>query len=150
MIVTLTELECLVGAFNGCSRRVESLFKRREGRKLADWEKDIDGACAEIAVSKAIGRRIGSPIGTFHAPDVGTIQVRHTKLESGCLIHRREDSERRPFVLVVGEIPTYTIVGWLYGKECRKTEWLKTYNNREPAWFVPQQALRKFEACVTE
>ena len=85
----------------------------------------------------------------FGEPDFGAdIQVR-TRLKPGKELYRRltEPAFWR-YVLVTLEqqggrgrpIACY-IRGWLRGDEMERDDWVQTYGNRDPAWFVPPRDL---------
>jgi len=103
-------------------------------------EVHVLGAQAELAAAKFLGVDWEATINTFKAPDVLDYQVRGRKLHGYDLIVRLNDSDRAPFILVVGTGPFY-VVGWLYGHEAKREEWLATHGGREKAYFVPKSAL---------
>ena len=37
--------------------------------------------------------------------------------------------------------PPYVAIGWMYGKDCKKDEWLSPYKNT--TWYVPRSDLRR-------
>lgn len=75
-------------------------------------------------------------------PDVGkNIQVRATKLLRGKLIVTDSDPDDQIYVLVVGQIPEYNVVGWIRGADAKNKDFIFAPNNRPPAYFVPQSEL---------
>lgn len=105
----------------------------------------IEGAAAEMAYCKARGVYWSAGVNTFKAADVGRkVQIRSTKLKDGCLIVRESDHDDHYYVLVVGQIPTFEVVGWMLGRDAKRPEWKRSPEGREEAFFVPQNKLKKF------
>ena len=105
--------------------------------------KDISGACGELAVAKAINRYWAPSVNTFHnKPDIEpNIEVRSTARAENCLIVRDNDPEDRYYFLVIGEPPTFQILGYMKGSDAKRDEWRRNPHGHRPAWFVPQEAL---------
>ena len=127
----------------GVRRMLESL---RKGSAQANgcedtWTPHIEGACGEMVVAKALNRYWSGSVNTYSQPDVAEYQVRTRSKPEYQLIVRPDDDDEAPFVLVRGRAPSYDIVGWLYGYEAKQSIWLRTYGNRRPAYFVPDEAL---------
>ena len=143
--VVLTFHEIFMGAMIGVARRLASL-KRGETNKVQNkdfgWHSDIEAACAEIAVAKLLGVFWDGSINTFKAGDVGCLQVRHTQIQDGCLILRKNDDPSAAYVLVTGSHPTYLVCGFIYGRDGMCNYHVRDPNGRFPAWFVPQTHLR--------
>jgi len=136
----------------GMNRRIESLRDHRQaGHGLRDdddpWTKDIEGAAGELAVAKAIDRFYSGSINTFReGGDVGRLQVRTARNESDRLIIRPADRDDDLFVFVIGRIPVFEVVGWIYGREGKRSRYLfNRDHNRPPAYFVPQIDLRSLD-----
>jgi len=149
MTVTLTVSEMVVAASVGCRRNIASIHSKHENKHGLEsddngWNIHILGAMGEMAFSKAMGMYWCCGVNTFHAPDIGqAIQVRTRSKRGYELIVREADSSDDIFVLVLGQCPTFDVVGWLYGWECKNEEWLKSYGNRPSAYFVPTDKLNK-------
>jgi hypothetical protein len=148
--VTLSWLEVFQAACAGSMRRIDALKYGRVHRygepSLNFWGVDIEGAAAEMAFAKlantywhSIARRPEELPG-----DVGTMQVRCTQREDGCLILHPEDDDDACFYLLTGQIPTFTVRGWIFGADGKRQEFWRTDTGR-PAYFVPQSVL-----CSTE
>ena len=105
----------------------------------------VIGAQAELAVARFLGVEWEATINTFKAPDVLGCQVRCRSRYGYDLLIRRDDKDAEPYVLVVGTGPFY-IVGWIYGHEAKRDEWLAEHGKRERAYFVPKDALRPPES----
>lgn len=147
--VKLNTDELSMATLVGIRRRIESLHagrKNNHGYSGDDaWFIDIEGACAELALAKFLGLFWDGSVNTFKRPDVGSIQVRHTKYRDGCLIVRNPDADDEIHVLVRGEAPNYEIVGWISGKDARKRGKLRAPSGRPPAYFVDQENLEQFK-----
>jgi hypothetical protein len=134
----------------GVQRNLQALARGRAAahgftdKAGAGWAIDIEGACAELAVAKAVG--------TYWEPvwertdrqrdDVEGWQIRSTPRANGCLIVHPSDPDDARFVLVTGTVPTFTIVGWLYGWEAKSDEFWRDPGTGRPAYFVPAARLR--------
>jgi hypothetical protein len=142
-IVHLTPFEIMVASLIGSLRRVKSLKGGRFINPYStrdDWDMEIDGAAAEIAVAKYLGVYWEPSVNTFKAPDVGTYQVRSTPLQHGCLIVRSNDKDTETYVLVICETATrYRIVGMMTGADAKQIHYFKDASTRGvKAWWVPQ------------
>lgn len=149
--VELTPLEMELAATAGIMRRIEGRKRGRPepwGEPPDGWGADIEGAGAEMALAKVLGRYWAGAV--VEDPreldgDVGQrVQVRHTPRRNGCLLLHPTDPDDHAFVLVVGAMPTYRIIGWLYARQGKRESYWRTDTGR-PAFFVPQGALRAFQ-----
>jgi hypothetical protein len=70
------------------------------------------------------------------------VEVRHTTHETGGLIVRVKDKPGRLFVLVVGTLPRYRVVGWKRIDDARRDEY-----RWQDVWKVPQSGLTRFGAA---
>lgn len=146
MKVQLTPMEVWQAAMVGIARRIDSKKKNLSNRAPGDhqWQVDIEGALAEMAVAKGLNCYAGLTIGNFGGADVGKYHVRHSQRSDACLIIRPEDIANAWYVLVTGVEGEYVIHGYINGTDARQREWWKEPNNRPGAWFVPQAALTQF------
>lgn len=147
--VTLTAFETELAVNVGVRRQLAALRDGRpdkHGYAGDGWSIHIHGAGGEMAFAKAAGLYWNGSVDTFSDPDVGTFQVRTRSGigERNSLIVRPGDEDSSAFVLVIGQIPEYTIVGWLYGHSAKDAKWIQTYGNRPGAYFVPQDELNPF------
>jgi hypothetical protein len=134
----------------GVLRQLEAVRKGLPDRHGFDgdtgWTIHIEGAAGEIAAAKALGLYWGGTVNTFKTEgDVGNIEVRTRSKPHYDLLVRDNDKNESVFVLVTGKSPKYNVVGWILGKDAKKTEWYADYGNRPPAYFVPQNCLRPIE-----
>lgn len=148
MRVELTLEEIRVAASVGIERRLRAIARNRQHRhswRGGDvWEIDIQGAAAEMAVAKAVGRYWTDTADPDYEGDVGqNVQVRWTARPDGSLLLHPDDKPEHAFVLVTGQIPQFEIRGWLWGAHGKDPRFWREDTGR-PAFFVPQAALRLF------
>lgn len=129
-------------------RHVSALEKQQKEAHGGDpdraWHVHVEGALGEMVVAKHLGEYYPCTVDTYKdGADVGSrLQVRTRGVDTYDLLVRRNDRVSDYFVLVTGRPPIYTIRGWLLGADAKRKEWLASYGNREPAYFVPQSELR--------
>lgn len=93
------------------------------GNQHYSWQTDIEAACAEMAVAKALNIYWDGSVNKFKkdGPDLPPdIEVRTTEYKNGHLILRDGDKKYcndMRFVLVVGEAPKFYLSGWIYCHE---------------------------------
>ena len=149
-IVKLTKTEAQTAAFVGVERRLTNRYKEVGAKDyvkevqfdLGGFERDIQAAAAEQAFAKARNKYWDYSVNTFKKPDVGDVQIRHTVRSSGKLIVRPDDSDEEIFVLVTGEIPEFTIRGYMRGCEAKQDQFIDNPGGGKPCWMVPQDNLR--------
>ena len=136
-----------MGGIIGLQRQIES-FRKNLTPKLGywSWHSHIEGALAELAVAKALNTYWSGSVNTFGAADIGTdIQVRLRKQRADepppDLIVRPADNPDCVYVLVVGESPNFTVVGWISGAAAKQECYKQNYGGRGEAYFVPQYSL---------
>lgn len=147
MNVELSWGEVFHGCLVGVSRRIRRLrsgSKHRWGYDSHSWTAELESACAELAVAKALDRYWSDVPVPDHDGDVGDgLQVRHTLRQDGRLIVHREDEDGHDFVLVRGEAPRFDVAGFLPGVEAkREVYWTDPGTAGRPAFFVPAEKLR--------
>ena len=115
------------------------------------WQREIEGALAECAAAKGLGR-YWSGMGGVRLPDVWPdIEVKWTDWKDGGLLIPKSDSKRnvgdKPHLLVRGAMGAYMLVGWALGREvmlgCYWTEKL-----RSPCWLMPAEHLHPLEELI--
>lgn len=115
---------------------------------------DVEAVMAEQGAAMFLGIKDFEPsVNTFHSePDIPPdIEVRSTSSHRNThLILRPSDKPDRRYIFCYVELwrqvwqnsglfqPVVTLVGWCYGQEGMKKDYLENHNEREPAWFVPQ------------
>jgi hypothetical protein len=144
-VITLNPTEIRVATVVGTARARISRANSFQDRSHVSTEerpkKDIDAAGAELAASKLTRCRWTMTCGDdLEAPDLEPhVEVRHTTREDGGLIVRPRDHGDRLFVLVIGTLPRYRVVGWIRGEQARRDEF-----RWQDAWKVPQSSLTRF------
>jgi hypothetical protein len=146
-VVTLNPAEVKVATVIGTYR--ENVSRSRGFRdsshtgKAKSLEQNVDAAGAELAASKLTCCRWNMTIGEdLDEPDLWPhVEVRHTTHDGGGLIVRAKDKPGRLFVLVVGTLPRYRVVGWKRIDDARRDEY-----RWQDAWKVPQSGLIRFGA----
>ena len=161
IMVTLTPQEVKDAREVGTTRHNESVKNKNQERlqnpNKTSLETDQDGAEYELAVCKGLTIPWSKSVNTFGAPDMlHDGQIKGTEYRSGCLIVRERNNPEHRYILVIDHgqwrdgLFHYYIAGWIYGKDARKDEWKKNPNDREPAWFVPQDALNPVREFTIE
>lgn len=144
--VTLSPDELMFAALVGIRRQVHNLFAGRQDKHGAPrdkgWQIHVEGAAGERAVAKAKGAYWDGNLGDLGADDVGRVQVRTRSNHDFDLIIHKDDPDDRAFILVTGIAPTYSLRGWIYGRDAKQQEWWQDPAGGRPAYFVPQSALR--------
>jgi hypothetical protein len=138
--VTLSPREIILAAMIGGLMQARALARGWKDRVYeSDWNVHIEAIAAEIAVAKALGIRYRPNLNGFKAPDVGDLHVRWTTRSNGPLVIRPGDPDGI-YVLVTGQCPTFTVVGWIHSYDAKCPQYWKVlrYNG---AWFVPQRRL---------
>ena len=145
--IKLNREELSQGAHLGVDRLVEIW---RPGC-VAHWDRNIEGALAELAVARALGLDFIPTINTFHEiADIGEeIEVRWTKGRRGSLLIGDNDEETRIFVLVTGRSPSYLLPGWAYGTDIKSQgNFVTEYKEKHQLWGMPQERLRPTEDLI--
>lgn len=145
-VIELEHSEIAHAAITGLMRHLQNL---RKGRKHAygasaenGWAMHIEGACGELALAKHFGCYYAG-VGIFRGADVcGTEQCRTTTHPDGRLpIHPKDANDAR-FWLVTGCDGTYTIRGWIMGRDAKRREWwADPQKTGRFAYWVPQSEL---------
>ena len=146
--VKLTRIEIQVASFVGKMRYDESRKKGIKDIRCCSKDKrpeftDIIGAIGEQAAAKHLNIYWHCGINEFGDPDVGPYHVRSVSKSSGELVIRPWNVYGIYIHVVVESKSNIRITGWLYSHEAKKDEyWEDRGNQKKPAWFVPQGALR--------
>lgn len=77
-------------------------------------------------------------------PDIGRrVEVRNAIKPTGCLWADKRERRDWVYLLVTGSLPTYTVVGWLEGRDLmRPDRWREPPAVRYPGYFADQPSLR--------
>lgn len=150
MRLQLTWDEVAQAAHIGVDRRIASRIRNltdaygmAEDKPDVQWHREILGACGELVVAKALN--LYWPMGVNQKKEEadlgGDVQVRTASHDTGLVI-RPSDADFHRFMYVIGVVPNFEVVGWMYGAEGKEEKWLKDPGNRgSPAYFVPREAL---------
>lgn len=153
--ITLTWYELFLASQIGIRRQVAALQKKLPDKYGAKpdhgWQIHVEGAAGEMAAAKALGMYWSGSVNTFKVGgDVGSVQVRTRSRSDYDLIVRADDRDGDVFVLVVGASPSFDVVGWILGRDAKRSEWLRTHGGRPSAYFVPQEALSNIELLANQ
>ena len=140
-------LAALIGGFMG-ARALSRRYKQHYDNDYDFWGSSIQGIAAEIAVAKALGEPYRPNLDGFKAPDVYQLHVRQTAHPKGCLIIRPGDPDGI-YVLVIGQCPTFRIVGWIHSFDAKRPQYWRAPHGGPGAWFVPQRVLRTVQSLVS-
>lgn len=117
-----------------------------DGPKLTSRDVTMIGKGGEFAVAKLLGLPFPTvaSLRAFKGADLGDdIQVRTSDVQGCRLIVRPADNPDHRFVAVqVLGGGRFDVLGWLFGRDCRRPEWARGPNGRPSAWFVDRQHLR--------
>ena len=143
--IQLSPSEIAMASFVGCQRAVHNIqdgdTRSRSGEpEHTLFDRMIKGAMAEAALAKHLDHYWWK--GKKDLPDVGEVDVRCTHYENGHMEMHKWDIDNRKYYLLTGMLGSYTIRGWIYGKDAKKLEyWRVMQVGREPQFWVPQAAL---------
>lgn len=148
--ITLSVGEVAVATFVGTQRDIAARVKGRRDTygytedRSPRFELAVQSAAAEQAVAKALDRYWTGALSwdnELPVSDVSqTIEVRWTKTNPPRLITHKRDHDDRPYFLVTGSIPTFTVHGWAMGRDT-KVERYWNPDAPHPAFFVPVEDL---------
>lgn len=150
--VTLEAHELVLASQVGAMRQAEAILAGLgdrhgfRGGTAEGWKVHIEGTAGEMAAAKALGLYWSGSVNTFKSGgDVGFLQVRTRSDRSWDLIVRDGDRDGDAFLLVVGTIPSFRVVGWTLGRDAKQARHRKEHGGRPAAYFVPQAELRPFD-----
>lgn len=150
--ITLDEREFMQAAFCGVQRYAQfdparNNPTRQSGESML--ANNVTGAVFEYVLAKYTGLFYPG-CGERGASDVGREEVRGTYRDDGELVYNTggEKADRR-YWLITGQFRTYTVRGWLLGRDCVRPEWLGKQPRGNEAYAVPQSALRSPESGLT-
>jgi hypothetical protein len=139
--ITLDIEDVMVAAQAGILRRCNRLkkgYKDKDGFNGDGWGIDIEGAAAEYAAAIVLGVPWRVSLTAFRDGDLGEIQVRSTKNTEGFLRLSDRDDDNKPYVLVTGEAPSFTVQGWIWAADGKNQFYYRKLKaDRPPAFFVP-------------
>lgn len=155
MKVTLSAWQIHLGAVSGAATNIRALFNGQtmmyQGSDNNGWRNNVVGTCGEIAVASALNLFWHGGVGRKKMSDVGNdIQVRTRLDKKYDLIVRENDGPEYVYFLVLAhDMPTFDVVGWIKGSDAKQAKWFTDPTHKDqPAFFVPQAALRPSEEYV--
>jgi hypothetical protein len=156
--IPLDECELEMALAVGRWRRLRALRERLgrgHGEQAYDWNRDMTGAIAELAVAKALGCYWGGLSTDFgRAGDVAGLEIRATTHRTGHLVVYMADPPDRQLVLVIVGPRSALIAGWLPAFSGREARFLPPQGRLRPGspqqWWIPQQHLRPFDTLQLE
>jgi hypothetical protein len=153
MQIKLSHAEMMQAAVMGVIRNLQNLRDKLNpmygAGAEADWQLHIEGVLGEYALAKALGVFYNAH--EFGSVDVGAWQVRTTSRKAGRLIVHPRDRDDHRFVLITGVNGTYTVRGWIEGREAKSPQyWSDPTGKGRHAFFVPQEALNPAGGLVED
>lgn len=152
MIVRLSLDESKIAYAIALERQADSMRRGLNPKHGASDDLDtavglhLLGVAGEIAVAKGLGIYWAPTVGTFKMPDLASnIQVRARANDKHDLIVRQDDSDTDVYVLVVGRLPLFRIVGWISGADAKQPQYVQLHGGRPAAYFVPQSTLHSLD-----
>lgn len=156
MKINLTNFEFAFGAQVGLMR---GLMNKKKGRKDAygcpndgGWTQNIEGSCAEYAISKLLNVHWDGSMENLKACDViglnYPIEVRSTSHNGGRLILHPKDKDNNIFILLIGVAPNFEAKGWIYAKDGKKEEYYTDPLGNRAAYFIPQEKLNPMSGLM--
>jgi len=129
-------------------RAIQRNAKDNQGDITKDeFSTNIHGAIAEATVAKALGLYCNLASADRAVADVGSnVEVRSSPNLKAKMPIRKKDRDNVKYYFVVGTYPDTKIVGWLYGRDCKKDcYWIANDKDgnllNRPYWAVPQSDL---------
>ena len=106
---------------------------------LKRLEEETIGACGEIAFQKYRGKFFVPSVNTFHREaDVDeNIEIRGTANPKGRLIVRENDDDNKVYIFTIVYGDKVVLMGWIWGRDAKKEQFLDNPDKRREAWFVP-------------
>lgn len=145
--IILSPAEIQMASLVGCQRAIENIKNNdiysRSGESQHDlFGRMVIGALAEAALAKHLNKFWSK--GVKGSADVDDVDVRCTHYHSGDLEMHTWDKDDRKYYLLTGMLGTYTVKGWIYGKDAKKPEfWKVKKEGRDPQFWVPQSYLQQ-------
>lgn len=124
------------------ARRSNRAHRFGAGQEDDPYALDLIGAAGECAVAAMLGVDWKPAV----EPDTGIgdvngWQVKTTPHVGGHLLLHREYADLDRFVLVVGSMPWFEVMGWVYGYEGKQSQWWRRLQAGRPCYCCPQRRL---------
>lgn len=141
--VVLDERERELAAQVGTLRHINATNRRKPSRDgdLVHWGDHVEGAGAECAVAKQLGRywppNVNDDPKAAHVGDVaGGYEVRWRSRQGNLWLHATRDRLDAFWILVHGALPEYELVGWLHGVDAVRPDWWRSLKQGNPPCYV--------------
>jgi hypothetical protein len=108
--------------------------------------RNVNGAAGEIAFAAERNRYWVGNGGAHHDPDIAPNVGIRTRSPSGTgtdLCIRPDDADAVWYVLVIGDLPNYEIVGCIWGADAKRDEWAG-WSGDQRVFYVPRSELRPY------
>lgn len=145
--IELRPEEWYIGAYVGFRRHAHSLYRRNaralSGDSRDGWDMHIQGAMAEMALAKYLGRfwalarepdRTGGDVGPG-------IDVKWSRRADARLLVQRDDATDATYWLVTGGPPMFAVRGCITGGYAKQDKWWCEPVPGRPCFAVPQGEL---------
>ena len=157
--VQLAWYEILQGAMTGVLREVESMrdnIKWGHGAKFNQyqrWGMSISGSLCEMATSKKFSNYFTHSVNNYHGKDLiidgKPVQVKSqliSKYEKFLTIRPNHNPDDYYF-LIIDDMPTFYICGYIQAKDCRKYGiWTnQNISDRPHFWKIPINKLKPID-----
>lgn len=158
--IILSQDELNMAEMEATRRQSENEARGLRGRNKAPekGEKALKmhllGCVGEIAVAKYLGLQrhvFASKTAVRGSADLpGNIEVKSRSKHGYDLLIQLSDDPSKIFVLVTHEEGNLVkIVGWTYGRDSMRTEWVREFVRGRPCYAIPQKELNPIES-ITE
>jgi hypothetical protein len=152
-VVNLSYSEIRRAELIGMMRNNSNIINKRphiNNQTNYSYDRHIQGAASEMALAKKLGIFYYADIDDFPIADLSirgfNIQVRSTTNPKYCLtMYDNKDRMKKNqfFFLLIGEIPTFKIMGWMQGIDGMTQKYWKE-NRDHSAYFIPQKDLEPY------
>lgn len=155
-VITLEWYEAEQAIYVGARREAETIRKGVPVECFSEETTSIDNhiqsAGAEKAVAKLLNLDWHASINEFRdgVADVGSrVEVRFRRNQWDLKV-KKNDHDDRCYVLAWGELPTFELVGWLWGRNAKHDCFWKNPGKKQNgfAYFVPPDYLRPIEELM--
>lgn len=120
-------------------------FQHRWGDTQRGWVNHQLGCFGEMAVAKYLDKFWHCTVGKIDGIDVAGYEVRYNSYgDKSFLRIYDQDKPDKKYILVTGEVPEFTLRGWLFGSEGMRPEYRDTPLNTTPGkecFWVPMEKL---------
>lgn len=135
---------------NAAGGKFRDRYAAAEASFPAKMWNGINGTGGECAAAKGLGVYWPGTVGTFHDPDLygrhgEPLQIRTRPDPNNDLCIRPDDPDDHTYVLVIGRLPRYRLVGCILGADGKRTEW-RGRSGQSLVYYVPRRELAPMTA----